>query len=197
MRYTGYQWQLMNMEDLNKDSFIDFCDKSFYNLDRFEITVEEARESKGIKDEIQRFENYIKEYEKEIKEKSNTIDSESLKKQYDTCVLDKKESNKKYLDKYIKEKNKYIKILEYVKEFKGKALDYIWEGFDEPELFQENIMSFEEWVKYYLDISNAHVMIERYKSYIKDSERELEESNKVIKEYEKIKKDFINNKQIF
>lgn len=184
--YTGYQHKLLDHPDLTKEEFIKFCDDAFYHLGHFNITLEEAKRKKEKRQtEII---NKITEAEEELQSYLSKTEDE-WQQDYKDYVSRTIQSNRKYRNTYEKEKEKMRLIYHYVEQMKPH-LNYIWEGFKEPELFQLDINSFDEYKEGLIESTRRNLYFRK-----EDLERLEDEESQVndekIKDYEAKKKAFL------
>lgn len=184
--FTGYQHQLLDHPNLTKEEFVMFCDKAFYHLDHFGITLEEAqnRRAKRITDMKQRLEKAKQEL---VTHKQKT--SEDWKKEYDEYVQHTIEKNQRYAETYRRETEKMEIIKSYIDAMKPH-LDYIWREFKEPELYQSDIPLFMDYI--YNTIEAAEKTVEYHQRDLDEiNQDEEKESRILINDYETKKKAFL------
>lgn len=183
---TGYQHELIDMKDFNKETFIEFCDKYFYHLKYYEITKEEFDQRK--KDQINDTMESLKKAQAELEEIENRTDDE-WQALYNMYVAKTEEDNRKWLAAYDIEIARFRLIEEYASHMKPH-LDYIWKELKEPKLYHSDTMSFEDWKEGKI-YSGKHY-VEFYMKRVNDinAEKHQEEDEKVTA-YEQAKKKFL------
>lgn len=184
--YTGYQHQLLDMENLTKEAFIDFCDKAFYHLDYFGTTLEE-QQTRGIKRRVE-LEKQLSEAEENLETVLNRTDAEweNLYKEYVNKTV---QSNKEYRETYEKETTRMAQVWEYVAAVRPH-LEYIWEGFKQPELFQIEIQSYDDFKEGNTD--HAKWMVHHRKKSLKEmNNAEARTNERIIAMYEEKKAAFL------
>lgn len=139
---TGWQHQLIDMPELTKETFIQFCDENFYHLDRFGETVEQAKV---------RYERRKKEVESKYHEAVEELEQmtqrsgEQWMEEYYLYVERTKTDNEYYKEAFEKESERFNQIVEYAEEMRP-YLNYIWDKLEEPKLYQSKIQTFTEYV---------------------------------------------------
>lgn len=183
---TGWQHQLIDMEDFNKETFIEFCDKYYYHLHYFEITKEELDKRKQSR--IIDAERDLEKAKAELIEIQKRTDDEWQSK-YNIYVTTTEDSNRKYKASYEKEIARFRLIEEYANQIRPH-LEYIWKELKEPKLYQSDILPFDDWKAGKFEYGEC--MIEFYQKKINDiNSEEATENDKKAEAYEAAKKKFL------
>lgn len=188
---TGWQHQLIDMEELTREKFIEFCDRNFYHLDHYGHTTIEDRK-KRLQEETQRHQEKMDEKELRISFLQRSSE-ETLRKDYEIHVKETEEANENFRKSYERESKRFELIAKYMDELKPH-LDYIWKEFKQPTLYQREVPTQVEWFE--TELRYAQSSYEFYKEHRDKAMKDLgieKNENSNVYAYEEAKKKFLNS----
>lgn len=188
---SGFQHQLLDEENLTKERFAELCDEWFYHLGRYDMKKLEELDAYRLK-EIAGYEEKIQEYTSRLTVLETNNPAE-LRAQYDEYVETAHKANATYRANHEKETQRLAVVREYAKAF-DPHLGYIWKELKDPELFQVDVLSFEEWVT--SQTATAKHSIAFYSDLkLKAGARDdtNTEAGRVVDDYERRKLSFLSN----
>lgn len=188
---TGWQHMLIDMENFNKETFIQFCDKEFYHLGRLEME-DKAELDRHKQKRIEGYLETIEKYQEELTAFEN-YSNEELEEQYQTYVAETVESNKKYRESFEHESERMKAIREFASHI-SPSLDYIWKELKNPELFQLPLNYYDDWYESNLKSKkNSIVFYTKLKDDALEHDSLGSKNGQAIVEYEARKKAFLES----
>lgn len=190
MGYTANQYELMKLEKLTPENFIEFCDKNFYNLEKFNITLKEAINQARLYESIDRLNNEISELQGKINDIYDK-NEEDIQTEYVKFLEKEVEMDAKVSKDIAKEMDRYREIMHFARLFDDSSLKHVWDYFKQPYYTNLELMTYEEYCRVYNNVDFIKGRIHDKSVEINDIKQKINKNQIEIDRYEKAKADFL------